>query len=185
MKKMFFAALLVSLTAPAFAQRDALIDHTDRWNLNTRFDANYSEFDNDGGILGGLSVGGLLNDSLGFGIRGRVLVDDIEGEKTGVIEKMDLWYAGAYVEYVSSRAENLLYWSFDLFAGGGKIENAFSDSDMIVIEPGLNAWVNITETLMLGLGASYRLVEDVELGNADGGDFSGAAGTLSLRFTQF
>ena len=56
---------------------------------------------------------------------------------------------------------------------------------MIVIEPGLNAWVNITETLMLGLGASYRLVEDVELGNADGGDFSGAAGTLSLRFTQF
>lgn len=184
MKKLLLAALMICAGTTAFAQRDALIDHTDRWNLNTRFDATYTEIDKDGSILGGLSVGGLLNDALGVGIRGRVLVDDIVGEKSGPIERMELWYAGVYVEYVS-RAENLLYWSADLFAGGGQAETAFTESDMIVIEPGLNAWVNITETLMLGLGVSYRFVEDLDLRGADGGDFSGVAGTLSLRFTQF
>lgn len=183
MKKWFFIVALLIVTLPALAQRDALIDHTDRWNLNTKFDLGYTELDGDGGYIGGLSVGGLLNDAFGVGLRGRVLLDETQ-TSVGAIDSMDFWYAGAYLEYVY-HPENIYYWSIDLFAGAGELEGLLFSSDMIVIEPGVQLWVNITETVMFGFGASYRIVDDTDLSGLDSSDLSGAALNAFLRFTQF
>lgn len=45
MKRIFLTVAFVALFAAstAQAQRDALIDHTDKWNLNTRFDAGFTD----------------------------------------------------------------------------------------------------------------------------------------------
>jgi hypothetical protein len=185
MKQLFVLVLSAMTATTALAQREALIDHTDRWNLNSRFDAVYAELDGDGSLLGGLSVGGLLNDRLGVGLRGRVLLDDSEGETAGTIDSRDFWYAGGYVEYVS-RAESLAYWSVEIFAGSGEVDTGFRDSDFLVIEPAVNLWVNITETTMLGLGVSYLMVEDLDLaGGVEDDIYDGLTGNISLRFTQF
>lgn len=185
MKKVIALVFILAASHTALAQRDALIDHTDKWNLNTRFDGSMTQLDGDNGLLGGVSVGGLLNDSFGLGLRGRALIDSVEGETIGTIESTDLWYGGAYIEYVTSRGENLVYFSFDVMAGLGEVDTRFDSSSMMVIEPGLAVWINIYETFMIGLGGSYRMVEDLDLAGADEGIFDEALWTLSLRFTQF
>lgn len=184
MKKLMALIFFAASLQPALAQRDALIDHTDRWNLNTKFDVGYTEFDQEETFLGGLSVGGLLNDRFGFGLRGRMNMNDINGVHAGPIDTFDLWYGGIYLEY-AHRLENLVYWSFDFTAATGEASNGFSDSSMLVFEPGLNVWVNITETLMLGLGGSYRIVEDLGVNGSLDDDMTGFAGNIALRFTQF
>ncbi len=185
MKSFIYAALFVCLSVTsAFAQREALLDHTDKWNLNTRFDGGLADLDGDGSILGGLSVGGLLNDRLGVGIRGRVLLDDADGKTAGTIEGRDFWYAGGYFEFVS-RAESLVYWSFDVLLGAGEVDTAFRDSSFMVIEPGINLWVNVSETTMLGIGASYLMVEDLDMAGVESDVYDGFVGNISLRFTQF
>ncbi len=184
MKRLMAILLLCTANHLALAQRESLIDHTDKWNLNTRFDASYTSLDGDGTILGGLSIGGLLNDTLGLGIRGRALIDDAEGESIGTIDTMDLWYAGAYVEYVHE-AETLVYWSIDFLAGIGEVDTGFDSGDFYVFEPGIALWVNVTETLMLGLGGSYRMVQNLDLAGGEDDIFDEALGTISFRFTQF
>lgn len=184
MKKILILALVALATSTALAQRDSLIDHTDKWNLNSRFDASYVELDGDGSILGGLSVGGLLNDRLGVGLRARVLLSESEGETAGTIDGRDFWYAGGYLEYVSN-SESLVYWSIDLFAGTGEVDTGFRDSNFMVFEPGINLWINITKTSMLGLGASYLMINDLDLAGVEDDIYDGVTGTISLRFTQF
>lgn len=185
MKPILLALAFVSFfVTSAVAQRESLLDHTDRWNLNTRFDAGYADLDGDGSFLGGLSVGGLLNDRLGVGIRGRTLLGDSDGEIAGTIDGRDFWYAGGYFEFVS-KAESLVYWSLDLMVGAGEVETTFRDSSFMVIEPGINLWVNISETLMLGVGASYLMVEDLDMAGVKEDIYDGVVGNISLRFTQF
>jgi hypothetical protein len=183
MKKILIAACIVAATLAAHAQRDTLIDHTDRWNLNTKFDLGASEIESDDVYFGGISVGGLLNDRIGVGIRGRINMNDIKGPLIGHVDTYDMWYGGLYLEYVS-KADNLLYWSIDATLGTGEVNNDRVSGSFMVAEPGLNLWVNITETLMVGLGASYRFVEDLGNGQLDD-EASGLTGNISLRFTQF
>ncbi len=47
MKKFLIAALLMTTTSSVFAQRTALIDHTDKWNLFSRFDLTFSGIDDE------------------------------------------------------------------------------------------------------------------------------------------
>lgn len=183
-KRLLLLVLTCLVTSVAHAQRDALIEHDDYWNLNTKFDLGVTDFDGAECYLGGLSVGGLLNDWFGVGLRGRINMNDVRGPHVGSIGTYDLWYGGLYLEYVH-RVENLIYWSLDVTAGTGEANNGVSDSSMMVLEPGLNVWVNITETLMFGLGASYRIIDDLGVNGSMDDDASGVAGNISLRFTQF
>lgn len=185
MKHLLTAVFLMASIVPAIAQRDALIDHNDKWNLNTKFDAGYTDIADDSAFLGGLSVGGLLNDSFGFGIRARGLADSIDDSLViGTVERLDFWYGGLFVEYLFG-SENLVYLSTDITVAYGELDSSFADSEMYVAEPGLNLYVNITETLMFGLGASYRFVSNSQIPGVDDGDLSDVTWNASLRFTQF
>ncbi|HMO52052.1 MAG TPA: hypothetical protein PKE26_12930 [Kiritimatiellia bacterium] len=185
------AALLVLVAGTAFAQRDALIDHTDKWNLFSKFEVSITEIDESSSALAGLSVGGLLNDRLGLGLAGHALIDNASTRSSNLrsIGALDFWYGGAYLEYVFG-SENLVYATVDALIGGGRLEvdDVFGNSyanNLFVAEPGINLMVNITETFMFGLGVSYRFVEGSDLADIRDQDLSGWTGNAFFRFTQF
>ncbi|HMO05591.1 MAG TPA: hypothetical protein PKC67_14145 [Kiritimatiellia bacterium] len=191
MKKILIAALLMLSTTPIFAARDALIDHTDKWNLFSRFDLSYTEVDSNGGLMGGLKVGGLLNDRIAVGLAARTVLDSIETESPFLkdIENTDFWYGGLYTEYVFN-PDNLVYASIDLTVGSGQLNVKRSaggeeSSTVFVAEPGINVMLNVTETFMLGLGAHYRFIHNVDVRDLDESDVSGIVASVFLRFTEW
>lgn len=186
---LFFALLLSA--QPLMADRAALIEHDDTWNMFSKFELSASEIDEDTAVLGGVSIGGLLNDHVGIGIAAHTLVDSVETQSASLqsIDNTDFWYGGGYLEYVFS-PESLVYVSLDVLVGGGRLEvkRSFGGEEtasVFAVEPGLNIMINITETFNLGLGVSYRFIENVDLEELDDSAMSGVSGNFFLRFTQF
>lgn len=191
MKKSALTALVLMTSTALYAERDALIEYTDKWNLFSKFELGYSEIDGNGAAMGGLSVGGLLNDKLAVGIAGHTVLDTVETESMFLqdIENTDFWYAGGYTEYVFN-PEQLVYFSVDLLIGGGQLNVKRSaggeeSATVFALEPGINLMVNVTETFMLGLGASYRLIQGADIEDLDDSAMSGLSGTVFLRFTEY
>ncbi|HMP90818.1 MAG TPA: hypothetical protein PJ991_11495 [Kiritimatiellia bacterium] len=191
MKRILIAVFTLASLLPAFAGRDALIDHRDKWNLFTKLELSFTEIDNSSALLGGVAIGGLLNDQLGVGIAAHTLLGNVDTESPFLksIENTDLIYGGFYTEYVFT-PESLFYVSLDLLIGGGqlrvqRIAGGEEKSNLFVVEPGLNVFVNITETFHFGLGASYRFVRNVDIPGLEDSDLSGLTGTIFFRFTQF
>lgn len=132
-----------------------------------------------------MSIGGLLNDSFGLGLHARALANSVEaGPVVGPVDQMDFWYGGLFLEYVLG-AENLVYLSGDLTLAYGELSSAMRDTDFYVAEPAINLNINITETLMFGIGASYRSVSGTDAVGLEDSDLSEMAWNISLRFTQF
>jgi len=191
MKKALLAVLTLMTTTSLYAERESLIVFSDKWNLFSKFELGYTEIDGNGGAQGGLSIGGLLNDKLAVGIAGHSILDTVETESPALenISNTDFWYAGAYTEYVFN-PHQLVYWSIDMLIGGGELNvkrtvGGEAGENVFVIEPGVNLMVNVTETFMLGLGTSYRMVQGVDVEGLSDSDMSGFSGTFFLRFTQF
>jgi len=191
MKSALLTALLIMSTPSLFAERAALIQYEDEWNLFSKFELSGSQIDGETAALGGISAGGLLNDRMGVGLAGNILVNsvDLDSGNERTIEAADFWYGGAYLEYVFS-PENLVYVSMDVLIGAGELDitSPFGGDDsetVFVLEPSLNVMINITETFNVGLGVSYRLIENVDFEYLDSSDMSGVSGNIFLRFTEF
>lgn len=191
MKKFLIAALTLMTASSVFAQREVLISHTDKWNLFSRFDLTFSEIDDDTALLGGVKIGGLLNDKIGVGIAANTILDSVETQSPFLedLENTDFWYGGFYTEYVFN-PEQLAYASIDLTIGAGELNvqraaGGEESSTIFALEPGVNVMINVTETFMLGAGLHYRLISGVDSSELDDGDMSGFAGTVFMRFTEF
>ena len=190
--KLFLIGAVALITAfPAFAERDALIDHRDKWNLFSKFELSFTEIDSSSAMLGGIKIGGLLNDKLGVGIAVHTLIDNVETESPFLesIDNTDFIYGGLYTEYVFG-AEKLVYLSLDLMIGGGQLRvqraaGGEEKANVFAVEPGLNVMINITETAHFGLGASYRFIQNVDIPGLEDSDLSGVGGRIFFRFTQF
>ena len=192
MKKMLLTALALMTTTSVFAGRTALVDHTDKWNLFSRFDLIVTPIDEDAALMGGLKVGGLLNDRLAFGLAANTVLDTAKTESPFLedIENTDFWYGGFYTEYVFINPDNLVYASVDLTLGGGQLNvkrtaGGEDSSTLIAAEPGVNVMINITETFMMGLGVHYRVISGVDSKDLENSDLSGVSGTIFLRFTEY
>ena len=60
------------------------------------------------------------------------------------------------------------------------------ESDFVfVVEPAINAELNIIKWFRVDAGLSYRLVLDVSQVGLDSGDFSGLTAVLTLKFGNF
>ena len=98
-------------------------------------------------------------------------------------ENLWMWYGGIEFEYIT-RPRSLTHLSFSVLMGPGFAAwSNFDDKDVFfVLEPGLNGILNITPSLRVGVGASYRLVGSVELQGLSNGGVSGPAGAIMFKF---
>jgi hypothetical protein len=146
-----------------------------------------------GAVLVGLRGGIIINRSFVLGLAGYGLANDVDAGPSDY-RYLDFGYGGFFVEYVH-RPHKLVHVSVHSLIGGGALrhredwyddwfDGRYADA-VFVFEPGLDVIVNITKHIRTGIGGSYRMVRDVELGSLDDKAISGLSGTLIFKFGTF
>lgn len=192
MKWHVIALTALLATAPVWADKETLIDYDDKWNLFSKFELGLPPVGDEDGTVGAITAGGLLNSRFGIGLTAQMLVTsvDLNSPIYDDPETSDFMAGGAYLEYVFF-PDSMVHVSLDLMVGAAQLDltrtvGGSSASETVwVVEPGLNLMVNITETFMFGLGAAYRMTDDITLVGLEEDALSGFVGSAFLRFTQF
>ncbi|MFC6998516.1 hypothetical protein [Rufibacter roseus] len=154
----------------------------------------------------GLMVGGkaawVMNHRFGIGLSGYGLVSR---NNIGEIAEtnnafLQAGYGGAYFEY-TPQPSRLLHLSFPVLIGmggaaytnnalGNNTSGSYSyevyDTDtFFVLEPGVQAELNLARFMRLGLGVSYRFAQGVDLPKSTDKDMSAPAVSLIFKFGKF
>ncbi|HMP75983.1 MAG TPA: hypothetical protein PKE12_06785 [Kiritimatiellia bacterium] len=193
MRRWIALLLGCSLTLPAFAADETLFGDDYVWNLFTRLDVKHSDIGIDDGFIGGVQVGGILNDRLAIGLGGYGLLDKIQTEPNGYDnpKQFDIMYGGLTLEY-RLFAHKLLHASLGTLVGVGKMDltrtadGKHKEIDLFVVEPQLSLIINITAASEFGIGLGYRHADpDEDVKGLEKDDLSGFVATLFVRLTEF
>jgi hypothetical protein len=151
-------------------------------------------------MIGGRG-GWIIHHRLVIGGGGYAVVNEIDAPE-GVLPleaplDIEFGYGGFELEYIF-HPKSLLHYSFYLLLGGGdnhyvkdvgpvsESKQTAGESDFVfILEPALNAELNITKWFRLNAGVSYRLVTGVEQESLLESDFSGISGAVTLKFGKF
>ena len=147
----------------------------------------------------GVFIGGqaswILNHRLAIGGKGYALISpyDISGLNN---VKMEFGCWGGLIEYTIA-SEKLIHLNINTMIGGGGVRYAVNDykydhSDVdynedgvFVIEPGLDAELNVHKNFRIGLGVYYRVVSGVNYADLTNAGLSGFSGQITLKFGVF
>lgn len=194
--KRFLLTILVLLifTSISIAQNETLlsgdIDHGGFGGLMTHF----SQVNEDLGILFGGYGAWLIDHKFALGGGGMGLVNDVKFGETGDgIRYISFSYGGFYIGYLHNSGERV-HFSLESFIGGGSVnlstngsdgDELLEDDNVFVIDPTLNAEINITHSIRFTLGLGYRLVSGIGMQNLADEDLSSPILRTSIRFGAF
>ena len=149
------------------------------------------------GIFVGGRGGWILNHSfvLGGGGYGLANPNDFTLIQNGIERRLGLGYGGVELEYINRWADvGHLTLGILIGAGGASwydwrhedwgYEDYYTDA-FFIAEPAVNLELNLFHFFRLGVGGSYRFVDDVELPGLSDSDMRGPAGSLTLKFGSF
>ena len=157
----------------------------------------YTRLNGEDAVLVGGRGGWLINHRLligggGWGIANRISVP--AGAIASEAEhRLTFGYGGFWTEYIV-QPSRLVHGSVGLLIGGGELQYARVHGDsmtavvsdpVFVMEPSLNAEVNLASFVRLTLSAGYRFVAGVDLNGLDAGDVAGFVGGAMLKFGSF
>ncbi len=101
-------------------------------------------------------------------------------------------YGGFEIEY-TNRTYRLVHPTVTTLIGAGgisirddKLDHVDHDPDpFFVLEPGINAELNVTGFFRISTGVSYRLTSGIDRGGFDDDAFSGVNAVITLKFGSF
>ncbi|MCI0512261.1 hypothetical protein L0128_03520 [candidate division KSB1 bacterium] len=155
-------------------------------------------FDTYGFFFGGQG-GWIINHTFVIGGGGYGLSSNVEAPgiftATGAPLYLNFGYGGVHLEYILSSSK-LVHFTLHSLIGGGGIsyrEQKIAETDtepvssdgIFVFEPGFNLMLNVTRHFRLGVGATYRYVNGVDLPGASDSDLSGVAAQVVFKFGSF
>jgi hypothetical protein len=158
-------------------------------------------FTKAGGINGktGVFMGGqgawVLGHKLALGGKGYVLISPNDAAGLNNI-KMEFGCWGGLVEYVIA-SDKLFHLNVNTMIGAGGVrytvkdyrynhsEVDYTEDAVFVIEPGLDAELNIHKNFRIGLGVYYRMVSNVDYADLTNADLSGLSGQITFKFGAF
>jgi len=200
--KIMLTALLVLLTSPASAADDVLIGGPDaEFGGYGAAVLKVGSMNGQSAWFAGMRGGWIINRSIAVGGGFYGLAADIQapGETRAAFNRnnleLDLSWGGLECEYIL-RPERLLHVSVSTLLGAGTVavrdESASNERDdfdrtdeVFVLEPALNATLNVTAWLRVSAGLSYRAVTDLSISGVEASDLGGATGTVTVRFGKF
>jgi len=119
-------------------------------------------------------------------------VDPVDWPHPGIAEpKLRTNYGGLELEYVN-KSYRLVHVGGQLLIGSGNVR--FDDRDIdvestrdsyFVLQPGVNAFVNVTRWFRISGGLHYRYASNVTLDGTDDSNLSGLTCMVNLRFGKF
>lgn len=158
--------------------------------------------DQDAVMVGGRG-GWIINHSLALGGGGYGVANDIDApdevlSPRGIPADIEFGYGGFIMEYIAG-SDRLVHFNLNALIGAGGISfreeddddgaddnNNWEDGDTVfVLEPSVNAELNVTAWLRVNLGVSYLMVSGVDKDFLEDSDFSGTTASLTFKFGTF
>ena len=161
-----------------------------------------SAIDNEFAVLPGFKGAWTINRSVSLGFEGYGLAPTIT--RSDITEDFKvrslMGYGGFFIEPII-QSNKLVHLTLPLMFGAGWFgyiedwsnqgSNHYNHDDLVddqvfwVIEPGANVEMNIASFFRVGLGASYRFTQDLEMLNTPKNALRGASYSLTLKFGKF
>ncbi|RPD38298.1 hypothetical protein [Chitinophaga barathri] len=127
-----------------------------------------STFDDRFAVLTGGYGGVFLNKKIMLGAGVYNLTNSLKVDNFNDDRRWNLWYTGGVVEYVHN-SDKLFHWSAGALIGGGgvsqrtsydkdKKDHVYESDGVFVVEPYINAEINITSYLRIFAGGTWRQV---------------------------
>jgi hypothetical protein len=156
-------------------------------------------------VLSGLRGAWILNHTFTLGFAGYGMLTDVQlSGQPDSLKHLHMGYGGVDVGFVVL-SDNIIHLTVHSLFGGGALhqgpdfpQGEYRDDDCCddklegkvdrigVIEPEINAELNITKYVRLNMGAGYRFVWGVQnIANLKNEDISGVNGSISLKFGAF
>jgi hypothetical protein len=201
MRYFIFIIILFTLTAIASAQEETLIkDDGEKGGFGGPVVKYTTIYDQSALLIGGRG-GWIMNHSLVLGGGGYAIVNEIDTAAGALPGEGPLdikfGYGGFEMEYIFNSMSLTHFSLYALFGAGDihyvKDEGSVSESNhttgesdfVFVVEPAINAELNIVKWFRVDAGVSYRLVMDVNQVGLNSGDFSGLTAIITFKFGNF
>ncbi len=194
MKKIIIIIILISAAILSKAQADSLFSSGSISGVFGGPLVKYTKINNKDALILGARGGWAFNSIFTIGGGAYGLVNDIPiNAAQSDTNFINLSYGGIVVEFVGM-SDNVMHWKVNGLIGTGAVStrngNNTGKNDIIfVLEPGADAVLNITSTIRLSAGLSYRFVSGVDPNNFNeylkNGDLSGFTASLTLLFGSF
>ncbi|OPX27057.1 MAG: hypothetical protein B1H05_01335 [Candidatus Cloacimonas sp. 4484_140] len=192
--KKFIIVLFLSVLLISIAQADSLFSSGSISGVFGGPLVKYTKINNKDALILGARGGWAFNSIFTIGGGAYGLVNDIPiNAAQPDTNFINLGYGGIVVEYVGM-SDNVIHWQVGGLIGTGAVStrngNETGKNDIIfVLEPGADAVLNITSTIRLSAGISYRFVSGVDSDNFDyylkNSDLSNFSASLTLLFGSF
>ncbi|MFO7888781.1 MAG: hypothetical protein R6V04_00420 [bacterium] len=157
----------------------------------------FSSINNNTGVMVGGRGGWIINHMITIGGAGYGLVTRIPTlQSTAGNDSLSLGlgYGGFEIGFIMN-SWKLTHLSFFFLIGGGGASHILWDEEdfdmdndgdaFFVLEPGIEAVLNVTKFFRISAGASYRYTSGLELEQITDSDISGLAAKISLKFGSF
>ncbi len=154
----------------------------------------YTKLNSEDALIVGARGGWAFNSTFTIGGGAYGLLNDIPiNAAQSDTNFINLGYGGIIAEYVGM-SDELIHWQVNMLLGTGAVStrngNKTGKNDMIfIIEPGADGVLNISSTIRVALGISYRIVSGVDSDNFNGYlkncDLSGFTASLTMLFGSF
>ena len=194
MKKIIIIIILINTAILSIAQADSLFSSGSISGVFGGPLVKYTKINNKDALILGARGGWAFNSMFTIGGGAYGLVNDIPiNSAQSDTNFVNLGYGGIIVEFVGM-SDNVIHWQVGGLIGTGAVStrngNDTGKNDIIfVLEPGADAVLNITSTIRLSAGISYRFVSGVDPDNFDGflnnSDLSNISANLTLLFGSF
>jgi hypothetical protein len=196
MKTACVVLLLCVAMLSAFAQEETLINGSIE---NGGFGGpvlKIGNFNGEAAVLVGGRGGWIINHSFIIGGGGYGLVNNVKAKVPGPYGEryLNFGYGGLELEYVS-QSDRLIHFSFQTLIGTGGlswrdevVHAGTSDSNtdtFFIVEPGVNATLNVAAFFRISGGVSYRFISGVQSPASSSSDLSGPSGVLTFHFGTF
>ncbi len=194
MKKIIILIILISTAILSKAQADSLFSSRSISGVFGGPLVKYTKINNKDALILGARGGWAFNSIFTIGIGAYGLANDIPiNTAQSDTNFINLGYGGIIVEFVGM-SDNVMHWQVGGLIGTGSVStrngNDTGKNDIIfVLEPGADAVLNITSSIRLAAGISYRFVSGVDSDNFSGflnnSDLSNFSASLTLLFGSF
>ncbi len=194
MKKISLALIAMALSLTTYGQETKTLLGGTGTNNTFGFSitglSQFTQVAGNSALMGGAKAGLIINDKLSVGGYYLQNLNEITGPTEFPNTYYDLKMGGAFVEY-SLWSDRLVHLTIPLFIGGGELslddrgdddlydwDSSYGDDYFFVIEPGIQAELNVHKYVRFHLGAGYRIVNGIDYQVTTG--LAGATNNLDL-----
>ncbi|MDA0193801.1 MAG: hypothetical protein O2887_01270 [Bacteroidetes bacterium] len=149
-------------------------------------------------LVAGAYGGVIINKQVILGLGGYGVTTNVDIPNISEDASLDGGYAGVILGFIIAPRE-VVHLTIPILIGAGSFHETdrqldiynlprkiyLQSSSFAVVEPGLQIEINISKTVRLGLGGSYRYIQGAHLGEVTDSNLSNFTGNFTVKIGRF